>query len=161
MEQMRTTRSFQTSTIGVKPSMGIESASSSDFNRSDFFFTGGSRPAVVARTYPLKNRAQHRRNDPIHGKKSQREDALAMPPKLFGPDEWQRIVRALEFSPREAEITALVLHGMKDDAIARELGIKKPTVRTHLRKIFQSLGVDSRLGLALRVFATSRDIVNS
>jgi two-component system, NarL family, invasion response regulator UvrY len=83
-----------------------------------------------------------------------------MPPKLFSPDEWKRIVRKLDLSPREAEIAALVLQGMKDEAIATRLGIKKPTVRTHLQKMFQSLEVDSRLGLALRIFATSRDLVD-
>ena len=80
-----------------------------------------------------------------------------MPPKLFSPDEWERIVRTLGLSPREAEIAALVLHGLKDDVIAAKLGIRKPTVRTHLRKMFQSLEVDSRLSLAMRIFAISRD----
>ncbi len=83
-----------------------------------------------------------------------------MPPILFSLEEWKRIVRTLDLSPREAEIATLVLHGMKDEAIAIKLAIRKPTVRTHLRKMFRSLGVDSRLGLAVRIFATSRDIVN-
>ena len=83
-----------------------------------------------------------------------------MPPKLFGPDEWKRIVRKLDLSPREAEIAALVLHGMKDEAIATKLGIKKPTVRTHLQKMFRSLEVDSRISLAMRIFAVSRDVVD-
>ena len=83
-----------------------------------------------------------------------------MPPKLFSPEEWKKIVRKLSLSPREAEIAALVLQGLKDEAIAMKLVIRKPTVRTHLRKMFRSLGVDSRLGLAVRIFVTSRDIVD-
>jgi DNA-binding NarL/FixJ family response regulator len=83
-----------------------------------------------------------------------------MPNKIFGPDEWNRIVRKLALSPRQSEIAALVLQGMKDEAIAAELGLKKPTVRTHLRLMFQALQVDSRLGLALRIFAASRGIVD-
>lgn len=57
-------------------------------------------------------------------------------------------------------IAALVLQGLKDEAIAMKLIIRKPIVRTHLRKIFRSLRVDSRLSLAVRIFATSRDIVD-
>jgi DNA-binding NarL/FixJ family response regulator len=80
-----------------------------------------------------------------------------MTPKPFSPDEWKQIVRKLCLSTREAEVAALVLHGLKDEAIATRLKVKKPTVRTHLKNMFESLEVNSRLGLAMRIFIASRD----
>jgi len=79
-----------------------------------------------------------------------------MPRPLFSPEEWSKIVHALGLSPRKAQIAALILEGRSDDAIAKALGIRKPTLRTHLRQMSEQLAVTGRMGLAVVIFRTSR-----
>jgi len=47
-------------------------------------------------------------------------------------------------SPREQEIVRLVSYGHPNKAIARKLDISQHTVNTHVRRIFDKLGVNSR-----------------
>jgi DNA-binding CsgD family transcriptional regulator len=47
-------------------------------------------------------------------------------------------------SPREQEIVRLVSNGHPNKAIARKLAISQHTVNTHVRRIFDKLGVNSR-----------------
>ena len=47
-------------------------------------------------------------------------------------------------SPREQEIVRLVSYGHPNKAIARQLAISQHTVNTHVRRIFDKLGVNSR-----------------
>jgi DNA-binding CsgD family transcriptional regulator len=46
---------------------------------------------------------------------------------------------------REAEVMALLEHGMPNKLIARRLSLSLPTVKTHLANIFRKLGAQSRL----------------
>jgi two-component system nitrate/nitrite response regulator NarL len=52
-------------------------------------------------------------------------------------------------SKRERAIVGLLLQGMRNKQIAGELGIGEGTVKVHLHKIFEKLGVASRMELAL------------
>jgi two-component system nitrate/nitrite response regulator NarP len=52
-------------------------------------------------------------------------------------------------SKRERAIVGLLLQGMRNKEIAGELGIGEGTVKVHLHKIFDKLGVSSRMELAL------------
>lgn len=47
-------------------------------------------------------------------------------------------------SPREIEVLRCVAEGMTDDQIARNLGISRRTVRTHLERIFRKFDLHSR-----------------
>ena len=47
-------------------------------------------------------------------------------------------------TPREIEVLALVGKGLSNGEIARELFIGEATVKTHLLRIFDKLGVDDR-----------------
>jgi DNA-binding CsgD family transcriptional regulator len=60
---------------------------------------------------------------------------------------------------REYEVLSAVNVGLSNQAIARRLNITPATVRTHLGKLFNKLGVSSRLELA--VFARHHRIVES
>jgi len=51
-------------------------------------------------------------------------------------------------SPREREVAALVARGLTDKAIARELGVSVPSVRTYLRRLGAKSGVRRRAALA-------------
>lgn len=52
-------------------------------------------------------------------------------------------------TPREVEIVGLVGKGLSNKEIARELGVSVPTVRTHLNKVYEKIGLVSRVELAL------------
>jgi DNA-binding NarL/FixJ family response regulator len=45
---------------------------------------------------------------------------------------------------REREVAALVCHGFANKEIARRLGLAEGTVKTHLSKIFEKLGIQRR-----------------
>lgn len=51
-------------------------------------------------------------------------------------------------TPREQDVTGLVLRGLPTKLVARRLGISVWTVTTHLRSIYDKLGVASRAELA-------------
>ena len=52
-------------------------------------------------------------------------------------------------SPREKAIAALVQQGMRNKEVAAELGLTEGTVKVHLHKIFDKLGIKSRTELIL------------
>lgn len=81
-----------------------------------------------------------------------------MTKKLFDNREWSLIVRALNLSPRKAEIVALILQDFKDEAIADALQVSKPTVRSHIGQLLRQCKAASRVGLVVEVFATFRQV---
>jgi two-component system, NarL family, nitrate/nitrite response regulator NarL len=52
-------------------------------------------------------------------------------------------------TPREVEIVRMVAQGLRNKAIAKRLAISEGTVKVHLHNIYEKLGVDGRLELAL------------
>ena len=83
----------------------------------------------------------------------------AMQANLFNADEWQSIVRHLNLSPRKAPIAACILEDMKDDVIAKRLGLAKSTIRSHINQILHRYQLASRVGVAVKLFATYREVV--
>jgi DNA-binding NarL/FixJ family response regulator len=60
---------------------------------------------------------------------------------LAGPDATDRIPG---LTKREREVLRLLADGMRNEQIARELGISPLTVRTHIEKAMQKLEADTR-----------------
>ncbi len=56
-------------------------------------------------------------------------------------------------SNRETEVAALAARGAPNAEIASTLGISTGTVKTHLHRVFEKLGVDTRTKLALLISA--------
>jgi DNA-binding NarL/FixJ family response regulator len=56
---------------------------------------------------------------------------------------------AVELTPRETEVLALVRQGLANKQIARRLGISERTVKAHLTSVFQRIGVVDRTQAAL------------
>jgi two-component system nitrate/nitrite response regulator NarL len=54
-----------------------------------------------------------------------------------------------QFSAREREIVDLALTGARNEEIARTLGITTGTVKVHLHRIYEKLGVGSRADLVI------------
>jgi DNA-binding NarL/FixJ family response regulator len=54
-------------------------------------------------------------------------------------------------TPREAEIARFVAAGLSNKQIARKAGIAEATVKIHLHKAYQKLGIANRAALAVMV----------
>jgi DNA-binding NarL/FixJ family response regulator len=61
----------------------------------------------------------------------------------------RRTSGAEELSPREREVLALVAEGLPNKLIARRLDISEKTVKAHLTRVFQQIGVTDRTQAAL------------
>jgi len=89
-------------------------------------------------------------------------DAVAQGRRWFDQEVLQRAME-LSLSPdaprdplaplseRERAIVALVQRGLRNKEIAGELGLTEGTVKVHLHRIFEKLGVQSRMELVLLV----------
>jgi DNA-binding CsgD family transcriptional regulator len=73
---------------------------------------------------------------------------LVLPPCI-----WERLRLALCLSGRELEILRGVMEDRSERGIGVQLGVSPNTVHTHLVRLYQKLGVNSRTGLVVRVFA--------
>lgn len=76
-----------------------------------------------------------------------------LPPFPIKPELWARVLARLHLSPQQASVAELVVRGLSDSRICFELGIRKPTVRTHLDRLFKRAKVADRVELIIRVFA--------
>ena len=56
--------------------------------------------------------------------------------------EWSRVLTA-----RERQVAFLVIRGLSNKHVARELELSEGTVKVHLHNIFQKLGAKNRYGL--------------
>ena len=61
------------------------------------------------------------------------------------------VVEKLGLSPRRSRVAELAGLGLSDRDIAARLGVSERTVANHLRAVFLSIGVQSRLALACRL----------
>jgi two-component system nitrate/nitrite response regulator NarL len=53
-------------------------------------------------------------------------------------------------TPRERQLVGFVRQGLRNRAIAEQLGVTEGTVKTYLHAMFEKLGVSSRTELAIR-----------
>jgi DNA-binding NarL/FixJ family response regulator len=56
---------------------------------------------------------------------------------------------AAQLTPRERQVVAAVVGGASNADIGREMGVSAQTVKNHLSRIFDKLGVGTRLELAV------------
>jgi DNA-binding NarL/FixJ family response regulator len=89
-------------------------------------------------------------------------DPLAELPRLpLTAAQWSAIAKELRLSPQQAKIVELVLRSASNRQIAAALGLREPTVRTYLERIFVRTGSGDRMELAMRVLAASHDLMES
>jgi DNA-binding NarL/FixJ family response regulator len=76
---------------------------------------------------------------------------------IISETEWQAIAARLGIPPRQLQIVQAFVNGRagggKPEAIAKLLGIKPSSVRTHIARLYENLGVHDRVGVVVRVFA--------
>ena len=75
------------------------------------------------------------------------EEPLAAPE----PAQTVRSFESLGLTPRQAEVLALLLKGMPNKLIARELSLSVETVKDHVAAVLRALGVNSRTQAVLAV----------
>jgi DNA-binding CsgD family transcriptional regulator len=69
---------------------------------------------------------------------------LAILDPAFGIQK-QRAPRPLHLTPRELDVLALLCEGLPNKLISRRLNISAATVKCHISRILDELGVSSRL----------------
>jgi DNA-binding CsgD family transcriptional regulator len=78
-----------------------------------------------------------------------------IPPTVAGPGETAApppaAVAADGLTQREREVALLVADGLRSREVAERLGIASQTVKSHLKTIFDKLGVRNRVELARRL----------
>jgi DNA-binding NarL/FixJ family response regulator len=72
-------------------------------------------------------------------------DAVSAPPRTVSPSP-----ETFGLTPREMELTALVVSGLKNRDVATRLGISEGTAKLHLYNVYKKLGVANRVELVLR-----------
>ena len=70
-------------------------------------------------------------------------------------EEWERIVRRLHLSPREADVLRFAFSDSRVVTIAHRMGVSPNTVHTYRDRLFRRLGVTSMVqALALLTLTT-------
>lgn len=70
-------------------------------------------------------------------------------PDLLPPDEWHRVAQDFRLTPQEVMTLRLLCRGLANTQMAARLEIATPTVRSHLRSIYQKFNRRSRQGVLL------------
>ena len=79
-------------------------------------------------------------------------------PALLDDKQWSYLCRRYELTPREQQIAELVCQGFRNGNIARHLGIRPGTVKTHVRNIYRKVKVKNKINMLLRFVAEARDL---
>lgn len=65
------------------------------------------------------------------------------------PEERDADDRPLQLTPRERDVLELLGQGLANKQIAERLGVGETTVKSHMRKVFERIGVSDRTSAAL------------
>jgi DNA-binding NarL/FixJ family response regulator len=71
---------------------------------------------------------------------------------VSGTDEragWRAALHSDALSARERQVMVLAAKGLANKEIARQLGVAEGTVKIHLHRVYQKLGIKSRFALAV------------
>ncbi|NNF43514.1 MAG: helix-turn-helix transcriptional regulator, partial [Phycisphaerales bacterium] len=66
-------------------------------------------------------------------------------------NDWADVAQTLAFTPRSLDLTRGIFDDRSAPEIARRLGIAPATARTHLRRLYDQLGIHGRAGLVVVV----------
>ena len=68
---------------------------------------------------------------------------------LLNERHWSYLQRRYFISPRELQVARLICYGFNNAEIAKDLNIKRGTVKTHVRNIYRRIRVKNKLELLL------------
>ena len=66
----------------------------------------------------------------------------------------------VRLTPRERDVVRLVAEGMRNQEIALQLNLTEHTVRNYLMRIFDKLGISSRVELVLYAFSGAEGLAD-
>jgi len=72
----------------------------------------------------------------------------------------EEILSSTTLTPRETEITTLIMRGFNNKQISVRLTITTSTLRTHIKRIYRKMGSHSKSNLILRVIGLLADKVS-
>ncbi len=72
--------------------------------------------------------------------------------RLLSDGVWSLLSQRLRLSPREEEIVRGLLNKRTEKGTAREIGISRHTVHSHIKRLYRKLSVTSRSAAISRVF---------
>lgn len=73
--------------------------------------------------------------------------------ELFDKQQWSRMRRRYNLTPREVEVAELLCRGLTSSEVASEVRITSGTVKTHIRNIYRKMQVNSKIAMLLRFLA--------
>ena len=76
---------------------------------------------------------------------------------LFSKRQWSVIGEALNLTNRELEVVQGLFDDQTEAGMGETLGISSHTVHTHIGRIYEKLGVASRSGALVRIFAVAME----
>jgi len=72
-------------------------------------------------------------------------------PDLFSEAEWHGLRSHFRLSERQGQVARWICRGCTNEAIATRLRLSEGTVRMHTDGLYKRVGVQSRLGLLVRL----------
>jgi DNA-binding NarL/FixJ family response regulator len=85
------------------------------------------------------------------GESAQSGDRRAGDPSSFAAAHSAAAMAAFKLTPRQTDVLALLLRGLSNKLIARELNLSVETVKDHVAAVLRALGVNSRTQAVLAV----------
>jgi len=71
--------------------------------------------------------------------------------KIISAQQWRQIGKIVSLTPREQQVTKLLLDGLTRDEIAAAIELSPSTIGHHMEMLYSKLRVNNRVGVALRI----------
>lgn len=72
--------------------------------------------------------------------------------RLLSDSIWSHLSQRLRLSPKEAEVVRGLLNKRSETGIAKEMGVSRHTVHTHIKRLYRKLRITSRSAAIAHVF---------
>jgi DNA-binding CsgD family transcriptional regulator len=96
---------------------------------------------------------------PSYSEKEDKRKSISSDDSFYGcPDvvlldekHWGYVQKRYHMSPRELQVAKLVCRGFCNGDVAKELGIRGGTAKTHLRNIYRKIRAKNKIAMLLKI----------